>query len=663
MLVAVCALGIVPSVFLLAVPRRARSVVAGGTTAILGVAGVALGVQCVRSGLAPVRLSWLLPLSGAQVAGDALSGLFTIVTGAVAIAAGIFAVGYGRDGHLHDSALAVLPPFVASMLLVPLAGSVTTFLAAWELMALSSTVLVLTDHHRASCRRAGLMYLVMTHLGFLAVLVGMATFASTANSESFALMARHSTALSPGTRDAVFLLTIAGFASKAGLLPLHAWLPRAHPEAPGPVSALMSAAMVNLGVYGVIRLDVVMMGSGPQWWGLTVLALGAVTAVYAALQASVATDLKRLLAYSTCETTGLIAIGVGTSMVLETSGHRDAAAIAVTAALLHVLTHAAFKTLAFLGAATVHQATGTVDLDELGGLSGTMPATTAAFGIAALAGSGLPLGAAFVSEWLLLQSLVHAVPSTTTAVALVTPLALASVALCSGLGVAALVKAFGVGFLARPRSDASARAADPPAAMIAGMAVAVAACALLAVAPAVTGPMFTRLGQTPFARFNADVNWGTVVRLPGSSSSMSPMWIATSLVVLAALATAGVRLSGRRQPASTAVPLWACGAGPLSSRMQYTATSFAEPMQRVFDDVLRPDTDIEVSHLAESRYLLDQVRDRRRIVDVFEARLYDPVTRLVTRAADAVRRAHNGRLHLYLAYGAAGLLIALVIAA
>lgn len=651
---------IVPAGVLLA-RTAARPVVAGGGTAVLGVAGVALGVQSIRAGVVPVRIGWLLPLSGAQFGGDALSGLFVLVVGAVAVAVGVYLIGYARDGHLPTAALAIIPGFVGAMLLVPLAGSVTTFLAMWELMALTSTVLVLTDHERAACRRAGLVYAVMTHLGFLAVLVGLVTFAAGVGSEVFAAMARDGAALPPATRDAIFLLTVAGFASKAGLLPLHAWLPRGHPEAPGPVSALMSAAMVALGVYGLIRIDVVALGVGPGWWGLTLLVIGATSAVYAVLQASVATDLKRLLAYSTSENMGLVAVGLGAAMLLRSAAQPAAAAVAFAAAMLQVVNHAAFKSLAFLGASTVQRATGQRDLDQLGGLARRMPATSGLFGIAALAGSGLPLGAAFISEWLLLQSLVHAVPSHSSTVALAMPLTVAAVALSAGLGIAAMVKAFGVGFLARPRTAAADAAVDPSAAMVAGMALAAAACVLLAVAPALTGPLFAHLdGVVP--GLDGGVRWGRVLELSGLRGAMSPLGVLAAVAAAALLIAMSIGLTRRGRPAPTTVPLWACGAGPLTPRMQYTASAFAEPLQRVFDDVLRPDTDIEVSHLDESRYMLDRIRYRRQISDAVEARLYAPILRVVEAGAHLVRRAHNGRLHWYLGYGAVGLLIALVVA-
>ncbi len=635
------------------------AVAAGLVTSGLGALGVWAGLAGIFGAVRPVHIGWLLPLSGVQLDLDSLGGFFVALTGAVAIPVGIYAIGYARREHLGATPLAVLPLFVAAMLLVPAAGSVTTFLLAWELMALASLVLVLAEHTRAEVRAAALFYAVMTQLGFVTILIGLMVLSAAGGADRFADLGQ----VSAGARTAVFVLTLLGFGSKAGLLPLHAWLPRAHPEAPSPVSALMSAAMVNLGIYGIVRFDLQLLGPGPRWWGLTLLVVGAVSAVYGVLQASVATDLKRLLAYSTTENMGLIAVALGAATMLAASGASGPATIAMAAATLHLIGHAAFKCLGFLGAGSVLAATGLRDLDRLGGLARRMPATTILFGVAALGASGLPLGAGFVSEWLLVQSLVHAAAKHDTVVALTAPLAVGAVALTTGLGVAAMVKAFGIGFLARPRSAQAADAREAPRSMVAGMTVAAAACVVLAVAPMVVAPVLRRVLQAiPASRPVAFTELGAVVRLPGLSGSIAPGLIAAALAVAMVGAVGVSQWRARQRPQPAEPPLWACGADDLTERMEYTATSFAEPLQRVFDDVLRPDADIEATHYAESRYLIEAVSYRARFADAIEDRLYTPVIRAVTAAAALVRRAHTGSVHLYLAYGALGVLIVLVVA-
>ncbi|QTE30753.1 proton-conducting transporter transmembrane domain-containing protein [Pengzhenrongella sicca] len=645
-------------------PARGWAGASGAATSLIGALGVVVGLIAIFGPPRHVRIDWLLPLAGVQFDLDPLGGLFIAATGAVAVATGIYAVGYAQREHWARVPLLVLPLFAAAMLLVPAAGSVTTFLLAWELMAGASLVLVLAEHQRAAVRSAGVFYAVMTQLGFAAILVALVLLAAAGGADSFAAIAASADDVAPGVRTAVFLLTVLGFGSKAGLLPLHAWLPRAHPEAPSPVSALMSAAMVNMGIYGILRIDLQILGPGPHWWGLTLMVIGAVSAVFGVLQASVATDLKRLLAYSTTENMGLVTLGLGTAALLRSSGAPTVAAIAITAALVHLMSHAGFKTLCFLAAGSVLAATGLRDLDKLGGLARRMPITTVMFGIGALGASGLPLGAGFVGEWLLLQSLIQAPPAGNTLLALAMPLSVGAVALTTGLGIAAMVKAFGVGFLARPRSAAAENAREAPTSMVLGMGLAAAACLVLALAPALLAPALGRV-LAVLPSLGGDVvgpQLGTYLRLPGVAGSMSPGLLALALVCAVLVALLIARWGSRHRPAPAVVPLWACGADSLSPRMQYTATSFAEPLQRVFDDVLRPDTDVEVTHFAESKYLVEKVTYRARWVDPVEQRLYTPVVGAVTALAQAVRRAHTGSVHLYLAYGAAGLLIVLLVA-
>jgi NADH:ubiquinone oxidoreductase subunit 5 (subunit L)/multisubunit Na+/H+ antiporter MnhA subunit len=393
------------------------------------------------------------------------------------------------------------------------------------------------------------------------------------------------------------------------------------------------------------------------------LGVGAISALYGVLQASVATDIKRLLAYSTTENMGLVTLALGAATLFADTGAYGPATIAAAAAMLHLIAHACFKSLGFLSAGSVLAATGLRDLDLLGGLARRMPKTTVFFGVAALGACGLPLGAGFVSEWLLVQSLIHAAPGHDSIVALTTPLAVGAVALATGLSVATMVKAFGIGFLARPRSRQAAQACEAPATMCAGMAIAAGGCLVLAVAPGLVAPTIRRTLETlPFAHAVAFTDFGTVVRLPGVSGSIAPGVIAAGVVAAALVASGLARLRSRGRPAPVVLPLWACGADDLTERMQYTATSFAEPLQRIFDDVLRPDTDVEVTHPVESRFMADRITYRTAITDAIEVRLYTPVVAAIVAAAGLMRRAHTGSVHLYLAYGALGVLIMLVVA-
>lgn len=660
-LAAACAIGVVAAVAAVVVPVRARSTVVGLGTALAGAAGVVAGIAATTGGVFSVRLSGVLPLFGVSLTLDALGGVFVAVTGGVAVAAGIYGISYTRSHGLDARPVqAVFPLFVVAMLLVPAAGSVSSFLVCWELMALFSLLLVVAEHRRRpEVASAGRWYAVMTHLGFVAVLIGLVVFAGHAGDDSFTALRDTARELSPGVAGVVFVVTLAGFASKAGIVPLHAWLPRAHPEAPSHVSALMSAAMVNLGVYGIVRVGFDLLGGasagGPTWWWLLVLTLGALSAVYGILQAAMSTDLKRLLGHSTTENMGLVLIALGAAGLFTSSGNRVLAGVALAAALLHVINHAAFKTLLFLAAGSVLHATGSRDLDALGGLRSGMPQTTAAFGLGALAASALPPGTAFVSEWLLLQALIHGLPDGTgdpgTALAVAMPVAVAAVALTAGLAVATFVKAFGVGFLAKPRSESAATARESPATMRAAMGLAAVACVVLAVLPGVVLPGVASASGVVLGAGEPAVAAAVTLRLTGVTGALSPLIITVALLAAFVLAAGVLRAVTARRAARREARLWDCGAGPMSARMEYTATSFAEPLQRVFDNVVQPETDVDVTHHEESRYLVAAVEYRRKVPDRIERRLYQPVLDFVTAWGRVGRRLATGSVHRYLGYG------------
>ncbi|MBM7789644.1 proton-conducting transporter transmembrane domain-containing protein [Tenggerimyces flavus] len=639
---------------------RARSVVVGGLVALAGAAAVVCGGAAVLGGRLVVDLPWLLPLFGFRLDLDPLGGLFVAVAGGVVVVAGIYHVGYARGSG--RTMQAVLPMFAVALWLVPAASTVATFLLCWELMAFTSLLLVLTEHRqRPAVARAGLWYAVLTHLGLVTILIGLTVFATHAGG-SFDELRAVSGELSPAVRSVVFVLTFIGFASKAGIVPLHAWLPRAHPEAPSHVSALMSAAMVNLGAYGIVRVGFDLLGGGPVWWWLLVLALGAISAVYGILQAVVATDLKRMLGWSTTENLGLVLVGIGAAGIFVANGNEVVAGLALVAAFLHVVNHSAFKSVLFLSAGSVLHGTGVRDLDRLGGLRATMPTTTALFGAGALAASALPPGNAFVSEWLLLQSFVHGFSAGGMTSAITMTVAVAAVALTAGLGVATFVKAFGVGFLAKPRSAEAEDAVESPPTMLVGIGVMVAAIAVLSLAPGLLLPSLSGVASNLVGTDTNEVVSGVItVRLEYLVGSMSPLILAVGLLVGCVLVLVVLRAVGGRVRRNTR--LWDCGAGPMTARMEYTATSFAEPLQRVFDDVLDPELDVDVTHVAESRYLVDSIEYRRRVPDRIEQRLYGPIVAMVRWWGTMGRRLANGSVHRYLAYGFGSLVVLLVVLA
>lgn len=659
-------------------PARTRPGAVGVLTAAAGAGGVLAGASALAGHTTVLTVPHLLPLGQVLLGVDALSGVFLLLTGAVGVAAGVYAIGYTGAGHAtaHDprpvesagassrTAQAMLPMFVGSMLLVPAAAGVTTFLLLWEVMALTSLVLVLSDHRsREGVRQSAVWYAAMTHAGFACALLAFVILTAAGDGESFAALRDGAEQLSGPAASAVFLLALAGFGSKAGMVPLHVWLPRAHPEAPSHVSALMSAAMVKLGLYGLVRLWFDLLGGGPGWWGLLTLALGALSALYGVLQASVSDDLKKLLAYSTTENIGLSLIGIGAAGMFAAQGSRTLAGLLMAAALLHAVNHAAFKSLLFLSAGSVLRGTGLRGLDSLGGIATRMPVTTALFGVGALCAAALPPGNGFVSEWLLLQGLIHSFTGAdaTGLVAVTMPLAVGVVALTAGIGVMTFVKAFGTGFLARPRSQPAADATESPRSMRLGMGLAALACLALAVLPTVAArPSARVLELLPAVRNGPPIRGDAVtLRLSGIAGSMSPLAIGVAvLVACVAVWTLARRWRGAAAPRST--PLWNCGGQPLTPRMEYTATSFAEPLTRVFEDVLRPEQDVEVTHLAPSSYLIGSMSFRQQVNDRIEARLYPPLLAAVRAVADRVRRLQDGSVHRYLSYGLIGVLALLL---
>jgi len=646
----------------LLVPVRVRALVSGVLSALIGVAGVVAGGAALSGETFARPLPNLLPLAGISIGVDALSGVFLAIAGAVTTVASVYGIGYAAGTGRGRTAQALWPLFAFSLLLVPAAASVSTLLVTWELMAIGSLVLVLCgDPTDGRVREAGVWYAVMTHLGLVVILTGLVWLSAAAHAQTFAGLRAASGGLSPAVRGGVFVLLLVGFGSKAGMAPLHAWLPRAHPEAPSPVSALMSAAMVNLGIYGLVRFGLDLLHGGSRWWWIATLVLGALSAVYGIVQAAVANDLKRLLAYSTVENLGLILVGVGACGVFADSGQPALAALALVAALLHTATHAAFKSLLFLGAGSVVHATGIRDLDELGGLRTRMPVTAGLFTLGALGAAALPGGAGFPSEWLLLQSLIHGLAVPGIVVVVVLPVAVGAIALSAGLAVATFVKALGTGFLAKPRSPAAAQAHEAPASMRAGMWLAAAACAGLAVLPGAAGPALARAAAAGLRGSGTPVSGGVLHQLTALGSTLSPLLLVAVVAAALLLLRAVLMLAsgpGRRR---AVVPLWDCGAPPLTARMGYTATSFAEPLQRVFDDVLAPESDLDVTPHAESAYLVERVAFSRAVPDRIEHRLYEPVLHSMRRAGQAARVLADGSVHRYLGYGFGGVLVILLI--
>jgi hydrogenase-4 component B len=643
--------------------RLTRALVSAGL--ICGAAaGVGLAASVFASGRpfvfeAPAILA---AAGGLTFCLDTLGAFFLALIGLVAIPVGLYTFGYtaalSRAYSLRWSAF-MLAVFVCSMSLVVMAGNPVTFVLAWELMAASSFFLVITEHDRPETVHAGLWYMAMTHAGLLALLAAFYLLAGGDAGATFATMRASSPALPAVVRNAVFVLALIGFGSKAGLVPLHVWLPRAHPEAPSHVSALMSGVMVKLGIYGLLRICLDLLGGGPFWWGATLTIIGAASALTGVLYALVSNDLKRLLAFSTVENVGLILLGLGSGFVFLNLRQPVAATVAFSAALLHSANHAAFKSVLFLSAGSVLHGTGLRDMNRMGGLIKRSPWTAAAFLVGAMAIAGLPPLNGFASEWLLFQSFLPGVASSRAPVAMLLTLGVGALALTGGLAAATFVKAFGISFLAIPRSNEAAHAHECGWSMRAGMVLLALACPLMAVTTvpllAVVSRVLTGLGGLPAA--GVSFGSGIVASAPEGIGRISPIVI--MLVVLTALASVTVlwRVIGNQQ--RRVGDTWGCGRMTQTPRMEYTSTAFAEPLRRVFSELYRPSDDLTVSSHDELPYHVKAMRYRMQLHPWFDRVIYDPLVAGVVRAASWARVIQNGSVNAYIAYMVAVLVLLL----
>jgi hydrogenase-4 component B len=631
-------------------------VACGLAVAGIGVAGAVTGGLALVGGTGRVRLPLALPLDPVVLAPTPLGGLFMLVAGCVGAIAAVYAIGYVHGPAAAPMSWIAFATFLLAMQLVPAASDAVSFLLMWELMALASTALVLTEHRaRAEVRSATMWYAVMTHLSFLFILLGFALLSASGHGTSFTAMA--SVDVRSGSASWAFALLILGFATKAGVVPMHVWLPRAHPAAPSHISAVLSAAMVNMGVFGVLLVGLRLLPGGPHWWGLLLVGLGAVSAVYGILQASVSSDLKRLLAYSTTENIGLMFLAVGAGLLLRSYGVTGSADVAIGACLLLVLSHSAFKTVLFLGTGSILRASGEHDLDRLGGLGVRMPTTSWAFGIGALGAAALPITCGFAAEWALLQSLIHGARPTDRLVAVVMPISVAVVALTAGLALLTFAKAYGIAFLARPRSAGAETAIESPLSMRLAMTVGAIAVVVLGLVPGVMASAAVRA---------ADLRGvGTMptfgINLAGVDSLLAPLPLTLVALFVVAPVLLFIWRVSKRRPRIAVDLAWAGGGVRVSQRMQYTATSYAEPLSRVFDDALRPEREVEVTHLSESRYLVERVQFSLHVDDVIESQVYRPVIRFVDRLGILARRLQNGSIHRYLGYSFFALVVVLIV--
>ena len=571
----------------------------------------------------PVGLPWL----GAHLRMDPLASFFLIVVNLGGAAASLYGLGYGHHDPAPHRVLPFFPAFLAGMNLVVLADDAFTFLVSWEFMSLSSWALVMAHHRDPDNRHAGYVYIVMASFGTLCLLLGFGLLAGGSGGYSFDEMRHAPTALS----GVVLILAILGAGSKAGLVPLHVWLPLAHPAAPSHVSALMSGVMTKVAVYGFIRIVFDLLGPPQWWWSVPLLILGGATAVIGLLSAVLQSDLKKLLAYSTIENIGIVFVGLGLALAFKANAMPAAAALAGTAALFHVLNHSIFKSLLFFGSGAVLTATGERDMEHLGGLIRGMPLTAFTFLVGCMAISALPPLNGFVSEWLVFQAILLSPELPQWGLKFLVPAIGVMLALSAALAAACFVKAFGVSFLGRPRTAVAANAQEVDRWSLAAMFVFAGLCLLIGIIPApvidALAPVVNALVGQRMPVQSAEP-WLSIVPIAESRSSYNGL-----LVFLFITISTLVAIEIIHRFASRAVrrgPAWDCGFPDRSPATQYTAGGFAQPIRRVFSSLFDAREDVEMPAPGDTAAARLTIRLR----DLAWEMLYVPVSRAVWFATD-----------------------------
>ncbi len=609
----------------------------------------------------------LVPYVTLSVRLDPLGAFFVLIVSVLALALSIYSFGYVR-GFYGRKNIGVLGSFYNALLLattlVFTSSNAFFFLIAWEIMALTAYCLVSYEHEKTEARKAGVLYFIMSHIGTGCLILGFLLLFQISGDYGFESFRALGEKLSPGRRDAAFLLFLFGFGVKAGIVPLHIWLPEAHPVAPSNVSALLSGVLIKSGIYGLTRVLFDFMGTPPNWWGVTVLTVGTVSALLGVLYALMEHDLKRLLAYHSIENIGIILMGLGAALMFLHTNHPVLATLALIAGLYHTINHAVFKALLFLGAGAVLHSTHTRNMEEMGGLIKRMPKTAFCFLIGAVAISALPPLNGFVSEWLTYQSLLQGFGTTESLVRVMFPLAGAMLALTGALAAACFVKAFGITFLAQPRSSHAAEAHEASPSMVTGMGLLAAVCVFLGLfAPVFVGLFDPLTQQLTGQQLSSDLakNGGLVLATAQElGGTVSTLGIALTGICLLPLPLGLWLIFGRKTKLRIG-PTWDCGLRGLTPQMEYTATGFSKPIRMIFKALFRPRREVQREY-DYSPYFAKTLRFESHIEEAFVTRIYRPLNRGILSLSRRMRALQAGSIQAYLIYIFVTLLVLLMIA-
>lgn len=582
---------------------------------------------------------------------DGISSFFLLLVGVVSFAISIYSLSYSKkyDDMKNNSSLGMLLNlFIISMILVLVSNNAFFFLIFWELMSLTSFFLVIYEHEKQTNIKSGLSYLAMTHFGTGFILASFFMMYTQTGSFSFDSF---NNGFSGHIRDIAFVLAFIGFGTKAGLVPFHTWLPKAHPSAPSNASALMSGVMLKVAVYGMVRFafDFASTDSSSNylWWGVVMIAVGSASALIGVLYALIDQNIKRTLAFSSIENIGIIFIGLGLSMVFLSFNLTSLSILAFIASMFHVLNHAIFKALLFMSAGSIHYSTGTKNIEDLGGLIKKMPWTAVLFLVGSIALIGLPPLNGFISEWLTLQSFlaISQIPSSILQVSL----AFASLALVLtiGLSAATFVKLFGISFLSKSRSVDAAKAIEVPRFMLIGKAILASFCVLFGVMPF----MGINLITTAFSLPNTPIWIFDPVLLKNTTGSNFAGITMPMLIVIFTSVFVGLFLLIRftSNNKTKLVGTWDCGFGSLSKRTQYTGTSLTEPLRRVFGAFFRPTNEI-TRELEQNQYNIKSINITSSTHNIFDEKLYPKITSTSLAVLNKIRKIQTGKVNVYVLY-------------
>jgi len=616
---------------------------------------MALALSAAGAGAEVAVLPIGLPQLPFHLRLDSLSSFFLLVIGGVSAGVSAFAAGYFRKGEGTPPGLICLEYhiFLASMVMVLIADDAYAFMVVWETMALSSFFLVISNHRIPEIRNAGFIYLLVAHVGALGILLCFGVLQANTGDYTFANMrAQH---LSPFWASIAFVLAVFGFGAKAGILPVHVWLPEAHPAASSPVSALMSGVMLKIALYGLLRVSFDLLQTRIWWWGALLLAIGLATALFGVVFSTVQVEMKRLLAYSSIENVGLMCCGIGLALLFSVYGMKTLSALALTAALYHVISHAFFKSLLFCSTGAVMHATGERSLGKLGGLMRYVPWVAWPTLIGVLACAGLPPLSGFVGEWLLLQSFLFTAGLPSSFLNMLVPVLAALFALIAALSGYTMVKYFGVIFLGQPREEKLSKAHDAGTWERIGMLWLAAACVALGLIPnqviGLIDPVTQLLVSAGLVQSVAANGW---LLVPVSIERASYAPAIFLLGVLASFALAFLLVRKLYHGHTRRVPPWDCGYPWQNARMQDTAEGFGQPIRQIFEPLFRMQRELPSAFDMQPHY-------RVTVEDPLWYWLYLPVAKLVERISKLIGLLQQGRIAVYLMYSFVTLIAVLLV--